>query len=125
VWFSFNASGQIVGSLLAYGLFRGQQAGTLALPGWQLVFIILGLFTTSAGVVFAVVVPDTPAQARFLEQPREADLIFKRIMGNQQGVINKQLKGYQIVQAVRDPMVSKGATASDVTRHGCIALWPC
>lgn len=105
IWFSFNASGAIVGSLLAFGLYTADHENKLAIAGWKLIFIILGLVTVAVGVLFALFVPDSPDKARFFT-PEERLMAVERIRGNQQGVIDHTFRVEQVKEALKDPFVS-------------------
>jgi MFS transporter, ACS family, allantoate permease len=103
-WFSFNGWGQIVGGAVAYGIAVGTQKHPLSIKPWQLLFLVLGLFTAALGVLFLVFMPDNQLNARFLT-PRERIMAVERIRVNQQGVGNKHFKRYQFLEALTDPMV--------------------
>lgn len=104
VWFSFNGVGQIVGGFVAYGIAVGTARHPVAVASWQLLFLVIGLFTAAVGVVFLWVMPDNQMNARFLTD-REKVLAIERIRVNQQGVGNKHFKMYQFREALADPMV--------------------
>lgn len=103
-WFSFNGWGQILGGFIAYGIAVGTEAHPMSIKSWQLVFLVIGLFTAFMGVVFLWFMPDTPLTARFLT-PKERLMAVERIRMNQQGVGNKHFKMYQFKEAFTDPMV--------------------
>ncbi|OAA55794.1 major facilitator superfamily transporter allantoate [Niveomyces insectorum RCEF 264] len=106
IWFSFNGWGQILGGFVAYGIAVGTERHPLAsgLYPWQLLFLVIGLFTAAVGGVFLWWMPDNQMNARFLT-PRERVLAVERIRTNQQGVGNKHFKWYQFVEALTDPVV--------------------
>jgi ACS family allantoate permease-like MFS transporter len=103
-WFSFNGWGQIVGGAIAYGIATGTNGRPLAIKGWQLLFLVIGLFTAAVGVLFLWIMPDSQLNARFLTE-RERLMAVERIRINQQGVGNKHFKWYQFREALTDPMV--------------------
>ncbi|KAI0019356.1 major facilitator superfamily transporter allantoate [Xylariomycetidae sp. FL0641] len=103
-WFSFNGWGQIVGGFVAYGIAEGTARHPLAVAGWQLVFLVVGLLTAAMGALFLWRMPDSQLNARFLT-PEERLLAVERIRVNQQGVGNKHFKTYQFREALRDPMI--------------------
>lgn len=76
----------------------------MAIKSWQLVFLVVGLFTAAMGAAFLYLMPDSQLNARFLT-PRERLLAVERIRVNQQGVGNKHFKWYQCKEALTDPMV--------------------
>jgi MFS transporter, ACS family, allantoate permease len=103
-WLSFNGWGHLVGSFVAYGIAVGTAQNPLAIKGWQLIFLVFGLFTALMGVIFLYWVPDSPLQAQFLTE-RERLMSVERIRVNQQGVGNKNFKWYQCKEALTDPMI--------------------
>lgn len=104
IWFSNNGWGQIVGGFVAYGIAVGTTAHPLHIKSWQLLFLVIGLFTAAVGVVFLFIMPDSQLNARFLTQ-KERVMAVERIRMNQQGVGNKHFKWYQFKEALADPMV--------------------
>jgi ACS family allantoate permease-like MFS transporter len=105
LWFSCNALSQVVGACIAYGFAEADLSGDLSLPGWQVIFIFLGVITTAAGVLLGFFLPDSPLTARWLT-PEEREMAVERIRCNQQGIGNKEYKFYQVKEALTDPMVS-------------------
>lgn len=103
-WFSFNGWGQIVGGVVAYGIAVGTQGHSLAIKGWQLIFLVFGLFTALMGALFIWYMPDSQLNARFLTE-HERLMAVERIRVNQQGVGNKHFKWYQFKEALTDPLV--------------------
>ncbi|ORY57293.1 major facilitator superfamily transporter allantoate [Pseudomassariella vexata] len=103
-WFSFNGWGQILGGFVAYGIAVGTEAHPIAIKSWQLVFLVIGLFTAAMGVLFLWLMPDNQMNARFLT-PKERIMAVERIRMNQQGVGNKHFKWYQFKEAMTDPMI--------------------
>lgn len=104
IWFSFNGFGQILGGFVAYGIAVGTKQHPVAIESWQLLFLVIGLFTASIGCIFLWVMPDNQMNARFLTE-KEKVLAIERIRVNQQGVGNKHFKMYQFKEALTDPMV--------------------
>jgi len=104
IWFSFNGVGQIVGGFVAYGIAVGTRYHPVAVKSWQLLFLVIGLFTSAMGCLFLYFMPDSQLNARFLSQ-HERVLAVERIRVNQQGVGNKHFKWYQFREAFTDPMV--------------------
>lgn len=104
IWFSFNGWGQILGGFVAYGIAVGTAKHPVAVESWQLLFLVIGLFTAFIGCIFLYVMPDNQLNARFLTE-KEKVLAIERIRINQQGVGNKHFKFYQMKEALTDPMV--------------------
>ncbi|KAK3698798.1 Allantoate permease [Vermiconidia calcicola] len=103
IWFSFNGWAQILGGLVAYGIARGAAANPPSIAPWKIVFLLWGLVTAAAGVVFLFVVPDNQLNARWLSK-EDRILAIERIRVNQQGVGNKHFKWYQLKEALTDPL---------------------
>jgi ACS family allantoate permease-like MFS transporter len=89
---------------VAYGIAVGTEQHPLAIKSWQLLFLVIGLFTAAVGVLFLFIMPDSQLNARFLTQ-EERVMAVERIRINQQGVGNKHFKWYQFKEAIADPMV--------------------
>ncbi|KAK7969456.1 MFS general substrate transporter [Apiospora saccharicola] len=104
IWFSFNGVGQILGGAVAYGIAVGTKHHPVSIKSWQLVFLVIGLFTAAMGVLFLWLMPDSQLNARFLT-PKERVMAVERIRVNQQGVGNKHFKWYQCKEALTDPMI--------------------
>ncbi|KAJ4411644.1 Allantoate permease [Gnomoniopsis sp. IMI 355080] len=104
IWFSFNGFGQILGGFVAYGIAVGTTRHPVAIESWQLLFLVIGLFTALIGCIFLWAMPDNQLNARFLTE-KEKVLAIERIRVNQQGVGNKHFKMYQLKEALTDPMV--------------------
>lgn len=104
IWFSFNGFGQILGGFVAYGIAVGTARHPVAIESWQLLFLVIGLFTALVGGVFLWAMPDSQLNARFLTD-KERVMAVERIRINQQGVGNRHFKMYQCKEALADPMV--------------------
>lgn len=114
IWFCCNGFGQVLGALVSYGIATSiRKNGYTDLAGWQIMFIFTGGLTVVCGIVFYLMVPDSPANAWFLNDDEKVQAI-ERIRTNQQGVGNKHMKKYQIIEAFKDPFV--GAYASRFNR---------
>ncbi|KAJ6511684.1 MFS general substrate transporter [Mycena vulgaris] len=98
-WYCFNGVAGIVGDFLAYGL--GHATGS-KVPRWALIFLVLGALTTCWGIFLFLRLSDSPAVAPFLTQ-RQKTIAIKRVAENRIGTKNKVFKGYQLIQAFRDP----------------------
>ncbi|KHC87456.1 hypothetical protein I503_02814, partial [Candida albicans SC5314] len=98
-WFASNGIGTIVGSAIAYGLFKNN--GNYSLPAWKLVFVVTGCLTIFLGFIIMVHIPDTPAGAWFLTD-EEKLMVVERIRTNQQGFGNTHFKKHQFIEALTD-----------------------
>ncbi|ODV80434.1 allantoate permease [Suhomyces tanzawaensis NRRL Y-17324] len=100
LWFSSNGIGTIIGSgAIAYNILEDEKNYSLA--AWKLVFIITGALTIFLGIIILVHLPDSPANAWFLNE-EEKLLVVARIRANQQGFGNKHFKWNQFKEAFLD-----------------------
>ncbi|CVL07444.1 related to allantoate permease [Fusarium mangiferae] len=100
IWFLGNAIATSFGGLLAYGI--AHIGG--ALESWRWLFIIFGLITLAWAIVLAIFLPDTPDNARFLDQQQRIDAV-DRIRSNQTGMKNNSFKWEQVREVIKDPNV--------------------
>ncbi|KAK6077754.1 transporter [Seiridium cupressi] len=98
IWFSMNGLAQIFGGLIAYGI--GYINTTV--PSWKFPFIIFGAATIIWGVVFTLLAPSNPTQARWLSA-EEKEIAILRLIENETGIDNKTIKWYQVQEAFVDP----------------------
>lgn len=84
IWFSFNGFAIVLGGLVAYGVAKGSVGQRVALSSWKILFLVWGVVTIVAGILFLIFMPDNPLQARFLNDS-EKRLAIERIRINQQG----------------------------------------
>ncbi|OQO04048.1 hypothetical protein B0A48_10691 [Cryoendolithus antarcticus] len=103
IWFSFNGWAQIFGGLVAYAISKGTTQHPASLAGWKIVFLFIGLLTSTIGVIFLFVVPDSQLNARWLSKG-DRILAIERVRINQQGIGNKHFKMYQLREALIDPL---------------------
>jgi ACS family allantoate permease-like MFS transporter len=103
IWFSFNGFAQIFGGLIAYGISTGVKKYGAAIESWKIMFLATGFITTTVGVVFLFLMPDSQLNAWFLTK-EERLMAVERIRVNQQGVGNKHFKMYQFKEALMDPL---------------------
>lgn len=88
---------------MAWGLAKHDAAGDFAIPGWKILFIILGGITVVLGVSIVLFLPDSPLTAHFLSKDDRA-LAIERIRGNHTGIGAKVHKWYQVREALLDPL---------------------
>lgn len=72
-----------------------------ALQSWKYEFLIIGALCASWGIVLFIFLPDSPVNARLLNQ-RQRRIAVERLRENQTGVENKQFKFYQVKEAFLD-----------------------
>ncbi|RSM19572.1 hypothetical protein CDV31_001459 [Fusarium ambrosium] len=100
IWFLGNAIATMFGGLLAYGI--AHIGG--ALDAWRWLFIIFGLITLVWAIVLVIFLPDTPDQARFLNEQQRTQAV-DRIRSNQTGMKDNHFKWDQVREVVQDPNV--------------------
>ncbi|KAF8333911.1 allantoate permease [Amanita rubescens] len=98
VWYSNTGWGNIFGSLIVYGL--GHIKSRL-LYTYQIVFMLLGLFTFFIGILSFFIFPDNPVKNKFLN-PTEKSIAIERIRANQQGLETKDFKFAQARETFLD-----------------------
>lgn len=98
---SFNGFATMVGALLGYGL--GHATHT-ALKSWQLIFLTIGLLNFVWAWVFLWLMPDSPANAKFLSH-RERIIAVHRIAKNMTGMKTTRYKFKQVLEAFLDIQV--------------------
>lgn len=100
IWFSSLGWAGIIGSYISMGISTLPENTTP--ERWQILFYILGGATMLWAVVIYVFLPDSPANARFLNE-RERLIAVKRVVGNETGIKNKKFRKEQIKPALTDP----------------------
>ncbi|KAI7232704.1 MFS general substrate transporter [Hortaea werneckii] len=98
---AFNGLAYIVASLVSYGLGHATEA---AVSPWQLIFLTYGGLNFVWGVVFLLLVPDQPANARFLSHEEKLVAVW-RTSKNLVGIKNPHFNRKQAVEAFCDVKV--------------------
>ncbi|KAM0790575.1 hypothetical protein ACM66B_004442 [Microbotryomycetes sp. NB124-2] len=98
----FSANGLTVIPLLgaAYGLVTLDDK----IAGWKIIYLFLGSLTIVWSVAFAVLVPDSPVTARFLND-RAKFVAVERLRSNQAGITSKTFRWEQVGASALDPKV--------------------
>ncbi|KAJ6118643.1 Major facilitator superfamily domain general substrate transporter [Penicillium samsonianum] len=99
VFYSCNGIGAMVGGVLTYGI---GQIHTIAV--WRAIYLILGGLTVVWGVLMLLFLPDDVVSSKRFTLDEKALLIGRARLG-QTGIINHQIKWYQIREALIDPQV--------------------
>ncbi|CAB4255199.1 similar to Saccharomyces cerevisiae YJR152W DAL5 Allantoate permease [Maudiozyma barnettii] len=99
IWFGMNGLGSIILNSMAYGIYIHQD--TYQIKAWRLLFVITGVITIFLGILIYLWIPDDPSKARFLSR-EEKLMVVQRIRSNQQGFGNREIKKYQIIEALKD-----------------------
>ncbi|KAK4052492.1 hypothetical protein OIV83_002294 [Microbotryomycetes sp. JL201] len=98
----FSANGLTVIPLLgsAYGLVTLNDK----VAAWKIIYLFLGSLTIVWAVLFAILVPDSPVSARFLDD-RAKFVAVERLRSNQAGITSKNFKWHQVRASALDPKV--------------------
>lgn len=99
VFYGFNGLGTIILAAIAGSIYKKQDS--FALRSYYVLFLIIGVWTIVWGFIILALIPNTPAEAKWLTQEEKA-MIVARIRGNQQGFGAKEFKLYQIKECVTD-----------------------
>ncbi|KAJ6031780.1 hypothetical protein N7540_002512 [Penicillium herquei] len=99
VFYSCNGLGAVIGGVLTFGI---GQIKTIAV--WRAIYLILGGITVLWGILMLVFLPDDIISAKRFKLEDKALLIGRSRLGRT-GVINHQVKWYQIREALVDPQV--------------------
>lgn len=86
---------------MAYGIYQGGQSHGYSLAPCKLLFLVLGCVTILIGVVFMLVFPDSPRNARFLKG-QDKILAIERLRYNEQGLGTRVFKRSQVMEAFTD-----------------------
>lgn len=100
IWYSSLGWGGIIGSYISMGI--SELPETIRPERWEILFFILGGITMLWSFVIFVFLPDSPANARFLNE-RERLIAVKRVAGNDTGIKNKKFQKDHIEVALTDP----------------------
>ncbi|KAJ6093975.1 hypothetical protein N7467_002820 [Penicillium canescens] len=101
IWYCMTGVQLIIGGLLAFGVSHFTDG---PIKSWQLLFLVLGLFTCCWSVFIGLFLPDSPISARCFTED-EKRLMIERVRHNETGIENKEYKKYQIIEAIKDPLV--------------------
>lgn len=99
VFYSCNGLGAMIGGLLTYGI---GQINTIAV--WRAIYLILGGVTILWGLLMFMLLPDDIMSAKRFNLDDKILLIGRGRL-NRTGIINRQIKWYQIREAFSDPQV--------------------
>ncbi|KAF1846060.1 MFS general substrate transporter [Cucurbitaria berberidis CBS 394.84] len=98
IWAMFLGISNAFGGLLAFGI--GHIQGSFA--SWRYQFIIVGAVSSVWAIVVFFGLAENAASARWLS-PEQRILAVQRLRVNNTGIKNKEIKRYQIVEALLDP----------------------
>lgn len=103
LWTACNSIGGIFGAAIAYGLFDADSKHKLTIPGWKVVYILLGTVTCFFGILFFFIVPDRPEKAWFLNETDKV-IARERLVNNHSSVEREPFRMYQVKEALADPV---------------------
>ncbi|KAG0683836.1 hypothetical protein C6P40_005289 [Pichia californica] len=95
---SFNGIATMLGALLSWGLGHATKS---SLVPWKLIFLTIGLMNVAWSVIFLIFCPDTPMNARFLNE-KEKLIAVERVSQNMMGIKNIHYKQEQIFETFAD-----------------------
>ncbi|KAK0622127.1 putative transporter [Lasiodiplodia hormozganensis] len=101
LWISFLGVGSLLGGLIAFGIGHISH-GSLA--PWQYIFLILGAATILWGILFILVVPDSPATTRWLTADERVAAV-QRVVDNKTGTKSRTFSLAQVIEAATDPKI--------------------
>ncbi|PVH76097.1 allantoate permease [Cadophora sp. DSE1049] len=97
-WYAMNGVTNILGSLLSYG-FGHINSSTL--HSYQIIFLACGLLTVVFSVIVFVFMPDSPVEAKFLNE-HDKVLAVERLRANQMGVVSTTWKWEHVTESMMD-----------------------
>jgi sugar phosphate permease len=101
-WHSAPGVGQLLGALLSFAFQSVPKS--YPIHGWRLMFIALGVMTLVVGVCCWFYLPDSPMQARFLND-REKVALLNHVSVNMTGVENRKVNPKELWEATTDVQV--------------------
>ncbi|KAF8861432.1 MFS general substrate transporter [Acephala macrosclerotiorum] len=97
-WYAMNGVTNMVGSLLAWGLGHIHSD---KLKSYQIIFLACGLLTVLFSVVVFLFLPDSPVDAKFLND-HDKVLAVERLRANQMGVVSTVWKWEHVTESLLD-----------------------
>ncbi|KAL4880316.1 major facilitator superfamily domain-containing protein [Aspergillus karnatakaensis] len=98
-WVSCNGFASIVAALIMYGV---GYAENVALANWRVMFLICGGATIACGIVFLLLMPQSPETAWFLNE-EERKIACNRLRSDGFSSEEKVFKKSQVWDALKDP----------------------
>jgi MFS family permease len=101
LWYCMTGVQLMIGGIIAWGVshFNGHP-----IKSWQLLFLVLGLATCVWAVFIGWWLPDSPMKAKCFNEDQKR-LMIERVRANETGIQNKVWKRYQMIEALKDPIV--------------------
>ncbi|KAI1401843.1 putative MFS transporter [Hypoxylon fuscum] len=101
LWYCMTGVQLMVGGLIAYGASHYQGH---SLKSWQLLFLVLGCATCAWAVFIGWWLPDSPMKAKCFNEDQKR-MMIERVRANETGIQNKTYKRYQMLEAIKDPVI--------------------
>lgn len=101
-WHAAPGVGQVIGALLSFAFQAVPKSSPVS--GWRLMFITLGVLTLIVGVCCWFYLPDSPMNARFLND-REKVALLNHVSVNMTGVENRKINPKELWEAATDIQV--------------------
>ncbi|KAF3008312.1 hypothetical protein E8E14_006467 [Neopestalotiopsis sp. 37M] len=101
LWYCMTGVQLMIGGIIAWGVshFNGHP-----IKSWQLLFLVLGLATCVWAIFIGWWLPDSPMKAKCFNEDQKR-LMIERVRANETGIQNKVWKRYQMIEALKDPIV--------------------
>lgn len=99
-WYIGVGLGVVIGSLMSFGF---QHYDSKIFSSWQIMFLVVGLFTVFIGALVILFLPDNPMKSRLSHA--EKVMAVERLRENQTGIENKHFKRHQAIECLKDPQV--------------------
>ncbi|KAJ5683269.1 hypothetical protein N7462_006434 [Penicillium macrosclerotiorum] len=98
LWYSANGMASVPAGILFYAIAHIDVDGMFP---YQWMFIIFGILTVLIGVSLWWLLPDTPANCKWLDE-RERKIAIQRLKDNRTGVKNSHHKKDQVLETITD-----------------------
>ncbi|KAM3547446.1 hypothetical protein MY1884_009560 [Beauveria asiatica] len=96
-WYCMNGLTWVLGSLATYGL----ASITSSLRPYQVIFLTFGLVTVAVAVAMFILMPDSPTEAKFLNDDDKL-VAIERLRGNQMGIMSREWRRSHFFEALQD-----------------------
>lgn len=97
IWYSCTGYVSIFSPVLNYGFGRAKSS----LANWKLMYLFAGAITIVWGISLWWVLPPDPVRAKGFDD-RQRYILVARLRSNNSGVRNKNFKGAQVLELLRD-----------------------
>ncbi|KAH8430646.1 uncharacterized protein LDX57_008309 [Aspergillus melleus] len=94
------AVSSVINGFLSWAVGHIPDSAPLAI--WQYLYLIVGTVSITWSIVAFIFLPDSPMTASFLSE-QEKYYAVQRVAENKTGIVNKQWKGNQALEAIMDP----------------------